>query len=646
MVRSFNLIVCILLLFVFQVSVIAQNFEWASSGSNLFSGYTHSCVTIDGRLIAGMNYEQPSSVLNNDDVLLTSGTGKAFIFNRYDSQILVSCYDQKGDIVWMIEGHKLLGDGQLLGLTSLPDGNVVIAYRSYHIRTPFKKVESQDNLNANKEDDISEFVFFSVVAKSGYIKETYAVKNIPNNEWSDFHSTPDLGFVINQPTSEKQKGEKGGTKTVAFNSTIKLNRDFSIDWHHKVIYSSESCCSFYVPACKIAVGENGDVYISGNIRKGFTVEGSKERQVPILDTPSQYNPPYESYVGCLSPNGKLKWVKYSEGKSLIFDISVKNNHLVLAGRVNLVKKFFGQQIDTSMQKNAFLMSLDLSGKTDWIKTFNAEEVNSICQDEDNNVFGVFRSKRSKGMDPLIIGNDTLSDSYQRIVVASFDERGTFKWSKLSNANISTNSETRIHSDLCGNLYYTGEMWFVLPINMALLDGAITSGKGYGGAPIAARLRTTIPDELLALNQSLIQTIKLRNDERNRHQKRDPKNTLSSSSSDAFETPLAINAAKDSTKSGRELSCVAMPFPWKIEAFPVPTNGPLTLRASLSYTDPYVKIDLFDSKGAFIKNLMPIQLKDAGEFEYSIDASSLAAGMYVIVLKGSAFGASCKFVVVK
>jgi hypothetical protein len=65
----------------------AQNFEWASSGSNLYSGYTHSCVTIDGRLIAGMNYEQPSSHLNSDDVLLNSGTGKAFVFNKYNSHI-------------------------------------------------------------------------------------------------------------------------------------------------------------------------------------------------------------------------------------------------------------------------------------------------------------------------------------------------------------------------------------------------------------------------------------------------------------------------------------------------------------------------------------------------------------------------------
>lgn len=642
MFQSSYLLMSFLLWMLSNATIFAQNFEWASSGSNLFSGFTHSCVTIDGRLIAGMNYDQPSNHLNNDDVLLNSGTGKAFVFNRYDSQILIACYDQKGDIVWIIEGHKQLGDGTLLGITSMPDGNVIVAFRSHNIRIPFKKIESLKTPEITNQNDISEFVFFSVISKSGSIKETYAVVGIPNNEWSDFQVSPDLGFVINQPTSERRKNEKGVEKTVAFNSTIKLKKDFSIDWHHQVLYTSESCCSFYVPASKIAIGENGDIYICGNIRIGYTVEGAKERQVPILDTPSQFNPPYESYVGCLSPTGKLKWVKYSGAKSLIYDISVKSKHLVLSGRVNLAKNFFGQKIDTSFQKRAFLTSFDLNGNTEWLKTFNAEEINSICQDEDNNVFAVFRSKQSKGMVPLKIGNDTLSDSYQKIIVGSFDEGGGFRWTKLSNANISTNSETRIHSDLCGNLYYTGEMWFVLPINMALLDGAITSGKGYGGAPIAARLRTTIPDELLALNQGLVQTIKLKNQARTKNLKRDSKVNNSNSNNQI----QVNNPDSDSIKSGRELSCISMPFPWKIEAFPVPTNGPLTLRVSLSYTDPYVKIDLFDMKGAFIKNLMPIQLKDAGEFEFTLDAFELSSGVYLAVLKGSSFGASCKFIVSK
>lgn len=646
MFKTAKLLLSFLLLMLNGTIIFAQNFEWASSGSNLLKGFSHSCITIDGRLITGMDYETPSYRISDDDVAINSGTGKVVPLNYYQNQMLVTCYSSEGEIDWMIQSGRDIGGARILGLTSMPDGNVVIAYRSHLIRIPFQVVgEKQSNANEEKEIDINDFVFFSTISKSGEIKQTYAISGVPNREWSSFVSTPDLGFLIAQPSIEKVKDANGRSTTVAFYSTIKLKKDFTAEWHHKVTYSSESCCSFFIPSNDIAIGDNGDVFITGNIRKSYTVDGSKPRQVPILDTPSQYNPPYESYVGCLDSKGKLKWIKYSGAKGLVFDISVQNKHIVIGGRIQLAKKFFDMPVDTTESKKAFLMSFDLSGKTEWIKTFNAEEVNAVCQDQNNNVFGVFRSKRSVGMSPLKIGTDTLPDSYQRIIVGSFDENGNYRWLKSSKANISINSQTRIHSDLCGNLYYTGEMWFVLPINMALLDGAIASGKGYGGAPIAARLRTTIPDELLSLNQGLVQTIKLKNETRNRNAKNDDK-SIKSSSNNPPETDQANNPNNDQTKSGRELSCVEMPFPWKIDAFPVPTNGPLTLRASLSYTDPYVKIDLFDVKGAFIKNLMPVQLKDAGEFEFTLDASDLSSGVYLAVLRGSSFGASCKFVVTK
>jgi hypothetical protein len=636
------------IIFLFILPLSAQNFEWASSGSNLLSGFTHSCVTIDGRLITGMYYEQPSYRISDGDVTLNSGTGKAINLDYYRSQMLVTCYDQKGDILWMIKGTDNIGAGTILGITSLPDGNVVLAYRSHLMRIPFQRVpvSNSTDLSNNKNEDINDFVFFSVIQKSGDISTTYAVSGIANREWSNFEATPDLGFIITQSTNEKIISPKGKSKTIAYNSTIKLKKDFSIEWHHKVMYGDESCCSFFVPACESAVGENGDVYISGNIRNAFTADGSKSRKVPVLDTPSQFNQPYESYVGCLASNGKLKWIKYSGSKSLIYDISVKNKHLVVAGKVQLTKKFFDQKIDTSDQKKSFLISMDLNGNFEWLQTFNAEEVNSVCQDEENNVFGVFRSKRSTGMAPLKIGSDTLPDSYQRIIVGSFDEKGSYRWSKSSKANISINSQTRIHSDLCGNLYYTGEMWFVLPINMALLDGAIASGRGYGGAPIAARLRTTIPDELLTINKSLVQTIQLKNNERKKKKVEKIEEASGTRNSPDQTNNTSVSAGKDTLESGRQLSCVAMPYPWKIEAYPIPTRGPITLKSSLSYTDPKVKIDLFDSKGAFLRNILPVQLKDAGEFELNVDLSDLAAGVYITVLKGSSFGASCRIIVTK
>ena len=82
----------------------AQNFEWASAGSNFHTGFNHSCITIDGRLLAGLQYEMPSFRNSDDKLILNSGTGKPFEFNHYTSQLLLVCYDAHGDVVWKIEG--------------------------------------------------------------------------------------------------------------------------------------------------------------------------------------------------------------------------------------------------------------------------------------------------------------------------------------------------------------------------------------------------------------------------------------------------------------------------------------------------------------------------------------------------------------
>ncbi len=645
-----NRIAFVICFFLFYLNSSAQNFEWASAGSNFHTGFNHSCVTIDGRLVAGLQYEMPSFRNGNENMVLNSGTGKPFELNPYTSQLLIVCYDSQGEIIWKIEGSEKFGSAQLMGISSYPDGNVVVAFRTNYINRSFRRTNLQRDSSYTdykvNSEDFEKTVFFAIVDKYGDIREITAVTGLPFGDWEGFEVSPDLGFVISLPNSEKIIDSKGTSKTLAFNSTIKLNSKFNLGWHHKVTYSDKSCCSYYSPASAMTVGANGDVFISGTIRNGYTVERKKLREVPALDDANKNNPPYESYLGCLSSAGNLKWVKYSGAKSFIYDLSVKNNHLVIGGKIQLAKKMFDVQVDTTEQKKAFIMSLNLDGKIEWLNSFNAEEIKSICQDEDNNVFGVFRSKRGAGMSPIKIGTDTISNSYERIIIGSFSEQGKYRWNKFSNANMSINRLTKLHSDLCGNLYYTGEMWFSLPVNMSLFDGAITSCRGYGGAPLAAKIRTTIPDELLAMNMGISKQfrVKATKDKLVDGEKFETRKGIPNQRIELPEN--SSSTAIDTLRSGRELSCIPMPFPWKIDAFPVPTNGQLTLRISLSYTDPKVKVDLFDSKGTYIRPLMPLKLKDAGEFYLQVDLTDLSSGVYVAVLKGSSFGASCRIVVVK
>jgi len=119
------------------------------------------------------------------------------------------------------------------------------------------------------------------------------------------------------------------------------------------------------------------------------------------------------------------------------------------------------------------------------------------------------------------------------------------------------------------------MWYVLPANMSLFDGAIVRGRGYGGAPLAARIRTTIPDNLLALNVSLQHSITVK--QRDKTEKSGlypPKGIKRGATNQVNQSTNGLTA--DTVKSGRGLFCVPIPYPWKLSVFPNPSKGPITL----------------------------------------------------------------------
>ncbi len=612
-----------------------QHFEWASSGSNMLVGYSSSCITTDGRLIAGAQYEPPSFQISEDEAEIYSGSGKAFSFNKYLSQFIVTCYSAQGDIEWIIKNNDLCSNGSILGLSSLADGTVIVAFKGFPNSPVYIMDENgvEKGLHfsnySNSEVNYLDYVFLAEIDKYGSSRKIHAIKGIINTEWNSFESTPDGGFILSQTHYEKSMNAKGENKDVAHNYITKISSDFRFSWVYKLKYLDKSCCSFFENPSLAVSSENGEVYISGNFREGILPDGGKAHTAPILDVVSQYNQPYESYIACLSADGKLKWIRYSEGKSLISAISVRNNQLLVGGKIQLQKNYFGMKIDTSNAKIAFLASFDLSGKSNWCQTFNAINITSISQDFDGNIYASFRNKRSRGVPPLIIGRDSIPDAYERVIVASFDENGKYRWNKMSGAMLSIDSHSKIHNDECGNLYFTGEMWYSLPVNMSIFDGAIVRGKGYGGAPLAARIRTTIPDELLALNLNLSQTISIPG----REKKEKTSNISNKNSGINVDTVHLVipNVKPDSVHLSR---CVPIPFPWTLVLFPNPTDGQFTARATLSYCDSHVSLELWDAKGAFIKQLSSPHMQLAGSFDIDCVINDLAAGLYIVVLKGS------------
>jgi hypothetical protein len=657
--KKLSHIVVIILLISSCLNGYSQHFEWAASGSNILAGYTESCVTPDGRLIAAGQYEAPSYHISTDPVALFDGAGNEQKLKEYGNYFFVGSFNSIGQLEWTIDGTEFGNSTVLLGVAPLSDGRVVVAFRGFNGRYPLaSKFDAYDvqngtqtklENNENEDDEYSNnkslngYDFFAIVSAQGNIQEVHAIRFKIHDDWTSFKACPDGGFVFTMADDEKVDDGKGKMVNRAHLYITKITRDYKIDWTYKLRFLDNSCCTYHQFPIIADVGINGDIYFSGNYRIGIRPDQAKDHSAPLVEPNVQYKEPYETVIGCLSPEGKLKWTSYSEGKSLVSTIHASGNQLLIGGNIQLQKTMFGLKIDTTEQKKAFLASFNFNGKPKWIKTFNASSINAISSDDSGNMFASFESKRSVGVKPLKIGTDTISNTFVRVVVASFDEQGNYRWYKMSQAMMSNEPHTKLHNDPCGNLYITGEMWYVLPVNMSLFDGAIVRGRGYGGAPLAARIRTTIPDNLLALNVSLQQSIKFHDKEKKDKVVAGSKVKRESNGQDSVQNN---NALTDSIASGRGLTCVPIPYPWTIELRPNPTKGAFKIRAKISYTDNQVSCELWNVKGTFIKVLSPPQLREFGGFDIEADISDLSSGIYLIVLKGSGSAVTSKLVLSK
>ena len=627
------------------LSVSAQHFEWASSGSHIYAGYSKSCMTADGRLIAAGEYDQPTTYIADSGIpTLHSGNGEDYVFDNYSSQIFVTGFGAQGQIEWVFGSKNLTQKARLKGVAPDKMGNVVLAFQANSYIGFSFDIKQDDNWKTYQESDYNQgkwketqMTFFALIGENGKLKKVYASVDFPNESWNEFLAMPDGGFAIAFSDEVKSINSKGVHIQTGYHFTVKLNADFTKAWEHKAKILAPICCSYFIPSCLIAVSPDGDLFLGANYHHGIALDGSKEHIiVPFYET-GQYKDPYDAYVARLGANGKLKWVKYLDGKSLIKSLHVAGNQLVVGGVMNLQRNFMGLKIDTADAKPSFLAALSLEGKPKWIKNFNAAGVESITSDVSGGIFAAFENKRSRGMIPLKIGTDTIPNSYIGVVVAAFEPNGDYKWFKSSRAMLTRNTRPALLSDACGNLYFVGEMWFILSSNMNIFDAALVKGKGYGGAPLAAKIRTTIPDELLAMNDGLTVKIPIKPKE---IKEKVPEQSVLNEPLDHSIQPVEMDSNPRS-----QLVCMAIPFPWRLTLFPNPSAGPITLRIETSYTDNKVSLELWDGKGAFIKRIKELGFQEAGIFEISQDFSQLAKGLYFVVLKGSSSAASERMILV-
>lgn len=617
----------------------AQHFDWASSGSGMNAGMKFGVITANGDVVTGMQHESMSYNPMNIEPCMYGAAGDSLPLSYLGTEMVIFSYDHHGKIKWSLRS-KFASNTYLLGMVAKKNGNVVIAYTANWMTGKIDVLPAPKELQGNsefgiedepdegdvdlfegkdrfdgRETNVSYSVVFSEVNKYGDIVNSTALMGLDGEAWSDFKMAPDGGYLISYEQNLRARDVLANPREPNHNFVVKLDPQLNFSWVHKVRFLGGD--GNFIPTSGMTVSPGGDIYIFGNAHHGVRLPGAKDHRAPILDEVTQYNQPYDSYIAKLNSKGAFQWVKYTEGKSILYDITADDKHVFIGGTMRLSNQFIGIPMDTTGAKNAFLGCLDVNGKTKWVKNYRTNTVRTLHADQHGNVFVQFESKSTQYDPPLIIGKDTLTNSYSDLIVSLFNAKGEVQWTKSSNVMINERSDGDpvMISDECGNIYIVAEMWYVLPVNMSVFDGALVRGLGYGAAPLVARIRTTLPAELESINTPLTAGL-----------------TLS-----------PIDREHTENENG---NCIPIPAPWKLEILPNPNKGIFQARATLSFTDKYATLEIYDTRGSFSCLISNHPLLESGTHTFDCELPELANGLYILVLRGSGGAVSERVVISK
>lgn len=565
-----RLSILVTLLFIFSSSH-AQQFVWASSGNNLNGGVRCSVIDAQGNIIVAGDTQVGLSYNSDRSMYSSAGDSISVSFTDF---MFVASYSPDGKINWFREirgasdpvgmGLDIKGNAVLLASNrnnpSFPELDVrVDAGRHFilHISPEGKAVKVVvDSLDLLKDP-----MHFAVSNQGGYL--------VSQTEYS----YEDIG---------------GRVESVNWMVMMKLSENFKIEWKDRIKRYGQH--GHFVQGLLFDEAENGDVVGVVAIQEGMEIQGKKFKAA-VVDSVNQYNPPFESYLFSYDKKGKLKWVKSSGGKTVFSSITVTRKGIYLGGNVLNNHRFFGKQIDTAGKKQMVLASFNLKGNLNWAQTSKAYTIKALTTDHDENIYAVVESKISYP-DSMPFFGDTLKNVYESMLIASFDVNGKFRWVKHTKLPMSTNQYPTLLTTECGDIFVSGELWWVMKAEMKWFDAALVKGYGYGPMPFVGKIKNTLP---------------------------------------AFVK--------------KEDGCVISPSPWTIRNYPNPFRSNTTIEYKTTYSDD-VSLMLYGMNGNLVKILFSRKKHEKGTHTLQLFGGDLASGVYVLVLRGTEAVATEKIVVIQ
>lgn len=563
---------CLTVIFIhfFLFPLSAQQFEWASSGDNLNGGIRASVLDAEGNMIVAGVANMPNYYTGEQQLYSSSGDSQTIHLGDF---MFLASYAPNGKINWV---RELQGADDPVGMGADKDGNlVVLAYNRSNPR--FK----DPDVRVGKTKYFT--IHFTPQGKiTRVVTDSLGLIKRPMH----FSVTASSDYLFSQ--SEYTRVNDGNkSREDGFYSLYKLNADLKVVWKHSM--QRVGSHGTYTAGMLVDEAPDGDVYAAVSVQEGFIING-KRYTPPVLDSVHQYNPPFEAYLISFTRDGKLKWVRNSGGKTIFSALKASASGVYLGGNVSNNHNFFGKRIDTSDMKRMVLAAFDKKGKLKWAETTRAHTITALATDREENIYAILESKLGWPQ-KLVLYHDTLTNVFETMLLASFDAKGKYRWVKHTKLPMSRNEPMNLLTDDCGNLFVSGELWWVMKAEMKWFDAALVKGYGYGPMPFAGKIKNTLP---------------------------------------AF--------------VAEQKECVISPAPWTIMNYPNPFQSNTTIQYRITYDDPKVSLFLYNISGKLIKALFTGKQHQQGVHTLSFSSSGLSRGVYIMVLRGTEAVATERMVV--
>lgn len=553
----------IITFFITSIDANAQQFEWASSGNNLNGGVRASVIDRKGNLIVAGVF-QPGYGYHSDRSLYSS-TGQSVSVTYGNEYMYMASYSPEGKINWL---RECKGADDPVGMGLDKDGNAVV-------------LASNDNNPTFPELGIrvnnARYFILHLSPEGKAVKVVADTQNVIRHPIR-FAVSNQGGYIV---TQSEHTLEKSGNAVESANwmSLIKLDASCALSWKQRIrLYGSHG---YFIPGMLFDEAHNGDIYGVIAVREaaGF---GDKKFKAPEVDSVDKQHRGFESYLVSYNKSGKMKWVKPSGTKSIFSAIKVSDRGVYLGGNIQNAYPFFGKSIDTTGKKAMVLARFNFKGALQWVETTRANTIKALATDQHENVYAVVESRVSYP-EKMVFYTDTLSNVYESLLIASFSEAGTYRWVKHTRLPMSRNEYPQLITTDCGDIFVSGELWWVMKAEMKWFDAALVKGYGYGPMPFVGKINNTLP------------------------------------------------AFVPREKPGE---CMVSPAPWTLRNFPNPFKSATTVEYKTTYRDDRISLQLYSINGSLIKTFFTNRPQEKGTHTFRLQADGLAAGIYVLVLRGT------------